>query len=881
MDQPGKDEIRAQIRSNLDGAGIADPKVIAQADPFRGWRIAVIAEGFERYSQHSRRQMTLAGLEQLEIAWLDLLTPAEQEWAGPLPNDLEIDDLPLWAESLGRARTEPPGIHLPSDLDEDLERPIIATFYSLRGGVGRSTALAHTGRLLAEAGRRVVCVDMDLEAPGLGSLFGVEDQISEDQGVVPLLVAIDAGGSPELSHHLIRIDLELELYVLPAGRPTANYARRLRQIDPVAWYSEDRNPLRILINDLGRSLPFTPDVLLLDARTGINPISGPLLFDLADLAIVVFFPHPQARTGTSALVQGLLRATTQRSSTLKLAPEPRFIVSPLPASKAPEVVARYEDRAHSWIRDWLSEVNEARIGAAELERAELEETDITHFIRYREDLATSDRVAADPELDLVFGPIAEWISGFLPTEQEARAVQSIESSKRKILDQLDFPSGIAESQPGLREAFVTTENIKRALDPEIPLVIGRKGTGKTAIFRWLSEDEGRLVVPVNAPAPLRSERTWMLNSDGFEAAEKILQESDRGWHLLWAFLICVAFAGHSRARNAIPASVRLGELIPRSPGSMAEALEQLRSVAARYDFGIRVTDLLTTIDRGLAEEVFLVFDGLDSGFGHTDDGRRRRREAVEGLFALWVDQVSAFKSIRFKVLLREDIWRDLRFENKSHLHGRSVALRWKDQTSYLRVAIKHALKSSAFTDSLGNLLGDRAAGNRRIEHWNEEDVRTAWNLLVGERMKGGKTTFTRNWVWNRLADANDDHTPRYLLQLFEAVTDWERTESRRSGYPRSIIRPRALERSLPDVSDKAFQALREEFPELGKLFDRLQSHPSTPVPASVLKGIDTEIELAIEVGLLGVHEESGEQIKRYRVPDIYRHALQMKRRGPV
>jgi len=40
-------------------------------------------------------------------------------------------------------------------------------------------------------------------------------------------------------------------------------------------------------------------------------------------------------------------------------------------------------------------------------------------------------------------------------------------------------------------------------------------------------------------------------------------------------------------------------------------------------------------------------------------------------------------------------------------------------------------------------------------------------------------------------------------------------------------------------------------------------------------------ELAIEVGLLGVHEESGEQIKRYRVPDIYRHALQMKRRGPV
>ncbi|MBK9032247.1 MAG: P-loop NTPase [Myxococcales bacterium] len=66
----------------------------------------------------------------------------------------------------------------PSELDDDLALPIVATFYSLRGGVGRSTALAYTAHILASRGKRVVCVDLDLEAPGLAALFGREDEVT-------------------------------------------------------------------------------------------------------------------------------------------------------------------------------------------------------------------------------------------------------------------------------------------------------------------------------------------------------------------------------------------------------------------------------------------------------------------------------------------------------------------------------------------------------------------------------------------------------------------------------------------------------------------------------------------------------------------------------
>lgn len=50
------------------------------------------------------------------------------------------------------------------------ETPIV-TFYSCKGGVGRSTALAVAAASLSDRGKNVLIVDLDLEAPGLGPIF--------------------------------------------------------------------------------------------------------------------------------------------------------------------------------------------------------------------------------------------------------------------------------------------------------------------------------------------------------------------------------------------------------------------------------------------------------------------------------------------------------------------------------------------------------------------------------------------------------------------------------------------------------------------------------------------------------------------------------------
>nr|BFE83611.1 hypothetical protein GCM10020093_062120 [Planobispora longispora] len=41
----------------------------------------------------------------------------------------------------------------------------VITFYSYKGGTGRTMALANTAWILASAGKRVLVVDWDLESP--------------------------------------------------------------------------------------------------------------------------------------------------------------------------------------------------------------------------------------------------------------------------------------------------------------------------------------------------------------------------------------------------------------------------------------------------------------------------------------------------------------------------------------------------------------------------------------------------------------------------------------------------------------------------------------------------------------------------------------------
>ena len=879
-------EIKKRIELNMANAKLEIKELRLQPDAFYGWRIAVIAEGFNGKHYYERKQIVLQGLEDLVIEWMDLLTPVEREWAGVLPIDSTLEDLPLWPEALARSKQpqsiKPKDIVFPSDLDEDLDPPIVATFYSLRGGVGRSTALAYTARILASRNRTVLCVDMDLEAPGLAALFGKEAEIKPERGLLSVLLDLDRGNRPDIAKHILRLSDSDELYCLPAGIANANYARELRFIDPGAWYREERNPLRELLDMLGSDLPFKPDVILLDARTGITPLNAPLLFDLADVAIVTFFPHPQTLTGTEALVRALLAARTRRNlqQQQQLTPEPRFLISPIPASKAPEVIKRYQHRAIEWIGDWLSVLEAYRPEAEKIIASE-----IAHFVPYREAIATSDKIMGDRDIWQDFEPVAEWLELFLPAPSEERFPVLTSDAKSQIIAELEFSAGTAEYQENFLETFVDVGVVKKALSPEMNLVLGRKGTGKTAIFRRLMEDDRKSSVVVLSPSPLKGDRPWVMNPDGFKEIEATLRDTGATWREFWSVQTCLACYLSQPEHRPQPDDA-LAEFLVEEPDTELKAVRLVQQLLGVRGIGLLARDWLSRIDQSSQPNTLLLCDGLDTGFGNTKADRDRRTEAIEGLFALITDIGDNLEYLRFKIVLREDIWRRLRFENKSHFFGRSVTLNWADRADFFKVALKQALRSPKFQEIAKSTLGSIFSDNDN--YWMEEQVIQLWNLLVGERMRGGKSAFTRHWVWKRLADGSDNRSPRTLLQLFLTATEWETREHQGNRYDKTVIRPRALIASLEQVSKEAIDALvKEEFPELKGLIERLQKLGRSPFQTTEMPNLDEDLDedldeqlsLAREVGLIAVYEGTEDNVQRYKVPDLYRLAIGMTRKG--
>ena len=70
---------------------------------------------------------------------------------------------------------------------------MLVTFYSFKGGVGRSMALANVARWLQRNSLRVVVVDWDLEAPGLENFFVADAAQRRQVRSLPGLMDLLAG----------------------------------------------------------------------------------------------------------------------------------------------------------------------------------------------------------------------------------------------------------------------------------------------------------------------------------------------------------------------------------------------------------------------------------------------------------------------------------------------------------------------------------------------------------------------------------------------------------------------------------------------------------------------------------------------------------------
>lgn len=183
-------------------------------------------------------------------------------------------------------------------------KPLRVTFYSYKGGVGRSLALLNVGVLLARRGHRVVLVDFDLEAPGLG--LSEATRLEQGQGAsdvmldwlanvdVPIATAVhDAPINPG----------DGALWFVPAGTRPVELAKVATQAIEVP----DGDQARVFelflqqVEDHCRA-----ELVLIDSRTGLADISGVCTVALPDVVVLVSGLNEQNVQGTAEVLRQLV-----------------------------------------------------------------------------------------------------------------------------------------------------------------------------------------------------------------------------------------------------------------------------------------------------------------------------------------------------------------------------------------------------------------------------------------------------------------------------------------------------------------------------------------------------------------------------------------------
>ncbi|HZM84653.1 MAG TPA: FxSxx-COOH system tetratricopeptide repeat protein [Candidatus Limnocylindrales bacterium] len=228
----------------------------------------------------------------------------------------------------------------------------IITFYSYKGGTGRTMALANVAWILASNGQRVLAVDWDLESPGLHRYFhpfledkhlskpsslGVIDMVrayaeaalrplseaeNEDwiapfadveRFVTPLAWTFDAlRDSSEGRSRKAYLDL------LPAGQQTPYYSTAVSTFDWIAFF--ERLGGNAFLAALARSMRENYDYVLIDSRTGVSDGAGICTIRLPDTVVAAFTMNDQSMDGTVAVAGSIVRQ--RRTDPVRIVPVP-------------------------------------------------------------------------------------------------------------------------------------------------------------------------------------------------------------------------------------------------------------------------------------------------------------------------------------------------------------------------------------------------------------------------------------------------------------------------------------------------------------------------------------------------------------------------------
>ncbi len=774
----------------------------------------------------------------------------------------------------------------------------VVSFYSYKGGVGRTTALALAALQTARKGKRVVAIDMDLEAPGLSTVLRQEKGMDyPSYGVIDFLVEYEKGNGqidldeyiyPVSSKELLGMDGG-ELYVMQAGNLACGdyekYYHKLSRVDfNMPKYYGQENPLAGLFECI--QTQYQPDYIFIDSRAGIHDIGGLTLFNCSDEVVAMFYGNEQNMTGMNFI---LPRLCSQGISF--------YLVN----TPVPVLEDAAEEETEYYIRNSFAALE--RAGYFD-EIPDLYDKSSAHYpLNISYDVVAANINSESKLLQLLARDgdrnIYKQISDMLEsTEEKVREMGKAPWGDKKtilqalqglLLSKTASAENEFDSYESLKRNFYPLKEYKYIFDSSKFIITGSKGSGKTALFKALNckEYAKAMAEYIGIPQDEVLHTTWLTGLDATkDFPDKanfrgVGKTGNKEYYAVFWKILAVRTLERVIQEYAIESCGYLEEILSCKYSQVIPFIRKHSSINEE------LSELLSKINQYLEEDgktVIITYDSLDFCIDI-----EYRSGLVSELIAFWAEGNLRYKNLRAKIFLRNDIFRkEVLLTDKIKLNNyRSniewtydylLAMLWKrmmEASRELNVFIKTALEKEGYSLAESSLVGI-------MPKPAEETNKIILNLLVGEKMGKGNKAYTYNWINYRLADTNDKIVPRSIVTLF-SVSARRELEWMDSGNKEGeqILSPKSLENSVEEVSEDRITDMSEEYEEYRAVFEKLKDYCSTfPVDEEVLYvalakcGIEEEnlksaVDHLIDIGVLKEYQKKKAEPVRYHIPDIY------------
>lgn len=585
----------------------------------------------------------------------------------------------------------------------------VVTFYSYKGGMGRTTTMIAYALSLAtakdEKKKRVVIVDCDLEAPGYLNFFDLSHHSGltsgKKNGLVEFLSDSLLTSKPEtldINDYIINVGLDNKdnfaynnldnIWLVPAGNLNEGYedleagTDRNDYLEGLAKINLSNvrtivDYFNILFDKINETIQ--PDIILIDSRTGFNDIFGAAALYLSSRVVGFFGFSRQTQPG----IIHLLKEYFKEGNSFAL----DLVFSILPNDATEQWVSGHKQQVYDFI-NYIGETGKNYPAFYYLHRNPVLERIGTGDENLDKAFVELIKKNSFEDYQLLFESINKQ---FFKEDNEAYyssntpAIQLRNAVLKHLKNALENVSNFAEDTQIIEEQFFYRECMKELFEPKKFIIQGYKGTGKTYIYKalgdqkissniqeWAGVKKGKMHDGVFVNVLPTNETELVFDSIRYAGIDEPEYYFNVFWQIYtWnAILLCPEFeeiknsstlkdkilplAGTGFAKDAY---IRIDRLINEGVRTIVEIEKDI----------IKLNDFLKAQNKKL----FVLYDRLD-----TCVNPLRWNKAVSPLINYWRNNCESFSNIIPKVFVRTDLFKQIEGTNTARLENSIIKIEW-------------------------------------------------------------------------------------------------------------------------------------------------------------------------------------------------------------